>query len=101
MTSIQLSEQSEVSGKGKATLYQPSIEAGGCELLSKGDEDDAILRANGHEAAMPRQFTWVSALGLAFSIINSWVGYLVCFIAAHFHILNSQFQINRAALGRI
>ncbi|CAI7587944.1 unnamed protein product [Penicillium bialowiezense] len=79
MTSIQLSEQSEVSGKGKATLYQPSIEAGGCELLSKGDEDDAILRANGHEAAMPRQFTWVSALGLAFSIINSWVGYLSCF----------------------
>lgn len=39
--------------------------------------DDAILRANGHEAAMRRQFNWLSALGLGFSITNSWIGYLV------------------------
>lgn len=45
--------------------------------LKKEDEDDAILRANGHEAAMPRQFNWISALGLGFSITNSWIGYLV------------------------
>lgn len=43
----------------------------------KDDDDDAILRANGHEAAMPRQFDWTSALGLGFSITNSWIGYLV------------------------
>ncbi|KAJ5279721.1 hypothetical protein N7478_005093 [Penicillium angulare] len=47
--------------------------------LNKEDEDDAILRANGHEAAMPRQFNWISALGLGFSITNSWIGYLSCF----------------------
>ena len=39
--------------------------------------DDVINRANGHETAMQRQFKWISALGLAFSITNSWVGYLV------------------------
>lgn len=43
-----------------------------------GDEvDDAILRANGHDAVLKRQFRWFSALGLAFSITNSWIGYLV------------------------
>ncbi|BCS28163.1 uncharacterized protein APUU_61211S [Aspergillus puulaauensis] len=47
-------------------------------FLEEGD-DDAILRANGHEAAMPRQFNWISALGLGFSITNSWIGYLSCF----------------------
>ena len=39
--------------------------------------DDAILRANGHDAVLKRQFRWFSALGLAFSITNSWIGYLV------------------------
>lgn len=28
--------------------------------------DDAVLRAQGHEAAMPRNFSMLSALGLAF-----------------------------------
>lgn len=37
--------------------------------------DDAILSAQGHEAAMPRTFSIMSALGLGFSITNSWVGY--------------------------
>ena len=44
--------------------------------------DDAILQANGHTAAMPRQFRWLSALGLAFSITNSWIGYLVSVLHA-------------------
>jgi choline transport protein len=39
--------------------------------------DDAILRANGHKPEMKRQFSWLSALGLGFSITNSWAGYLV------------------------
>lgn len=39
--------------------------------------DDLILRANGHKLQMRRQFNWLSALGLGFSITNSWVGYLV------------------------
>lgn len=44
--------------------------------------DDAILRANGHEAVLQRQFRWFSAFGLAFSITNSWIGYLVRLISA-------------------
>lgn len=57
-----------------------SIGAGVLEdafIARKENEDDAILRANGHEAVMPRQFNWLSALGLGFSITNSWIGYLV------------------------
>ncbi|CAG8145989.1 unnamed protein product [Penicillium salamii] len=69
-------ELGEIPGKTKAQHYPSSIEAGVCENVLKCDEDDAVLRANGHEAAMPRQFTWLSALGLSFSIINSWIGYL-------------------------
>lgn len=40
-------------------------------------DDDATLRAQGHEVVMDRQFNWIAALGLAFSITNSWIGYLV------------------------
>ncbi|RKL23004.1 hypothetical protein BFJ68_g1208 [Fusarium oxysporum] len=43
------------------------------------DIDDAILRANGHKSELKRQFSWLSALGLGFSITNSWAGYLSCF----------------------
>lgn len=43
------------------------------------DNDDTILRINGHEAVLERRFSWISALGLAFSITNSWIGYLVCY----------------------
>ncbi|KAL4929652.1 amino acid permease-domain-containing protein [Aspergillus undulatus] len=38
--------------------------------------DDLILAANGHKPELRRQFNWLSALGLGFSITNSWVGYL-------------------------
>ncbi|KAL3434919.1 amino acid permease-domain-containing protein [Aspergillus tetrazonus] len=40
------------------------------------DADDLILQANGHKPQLRRQFNWLSALGLGFSITNSWVGYL-------------------------
>jgi choline transport protein len=58
-----------------------SIDEGAIQQLKKGqtpdDVDDAILRLNGHEAVLERRFSWISAFGLAFSITNSWVGYLV------------------------
>lgn len=58
-----------------------SLQAGNMKHFQKGkttDEmDDAILRVNGHEAVLERQFSWISSLALAFSITNSWVGYLV------------------------
>ncbi|KAF2963967.1 hypothetical protein GQX73_g9605 [Xylaria multiplex] len=47
--------------------------------LTKDNIDDAILRANGHKSELKRQFNWLSALGLGFSITNSWAGYLSCF----------------------
>ncbi|OJJ30922.1 hypothetical protein ASPWEDRAFT_62284 [Aspergillus wentii DTO 134E9] len=43
------------------------------------DLDAAVLRAQGHEAELERSFSWVGALGLAFSIVNSWLTYAACF----------------------
>ncbi|KAL8702394.1 MAG: hypothetical protein Q9201_004439 [Fulgogasparrea decipioides] len=40
------------------------------------DLDNANLRAQGHEAALQRSFSPLAALGLGFSITNSWNGYL-------------------------
>ena len=40
---------------------------------------DAPLLNQGHRTAMRRSFSPLAALGLAFSITNSWVGYLSCF----------------------
>ena len=42
-------------------------------------QSDAILLAQGHKAAMRRSFSPIAAIGLSFSITNSWVGYLSCF----------------------
>ena len=42
-------------------------------------KSNAILLAQGHKAAMRRSFSPFAALGLGFSITNSWVGYLSCF----------------------
>ena len=42
-------------------------------------KSNAILLAQGHKAAMQRSFSHFAALGLGFSITNSWVGYLSCF----------------------
>ncbi|KAB8206400.1 amino acid transporter [Aspergillus parasiticus] len=43
------------------------------------DLDDAVLRAQGHVAELERSFSWVGAIGLAYSIINSWLSYAACF----------------------
>ena len=42
-------------------------------------KSNAILLAQGHKTAMRRSFSPLAALGLGFSITNSWVGYLSCF----------------------
>ncbi|GKZ61558.1 hypothetical protein AnigIFM49718_008277 [Aspergillus niger] len=61
-----------------AAAGAPDLPGVGCSSTTK-HEDDANVRAHGHAQAMPRQFNWISALGLGFSITNSWVGYLSCF----------------------
>ena len=35
--------------------------------------DQLILRSQGHKEEMPRQFSLMAAVGLAFSITNSWI----------------------------
>ncbi|PYH29104.1 amino acid transporter [Aspergillus neoniger CBS 115656] len=47
------------------------------------DLDEAILRAQGREVELTRSFSWVGALGLAFSIVNSWLTYASCFGVAY------------------
>ncbi|KAL4906340.1 hypothetical protein BDW74DRAFT_177354 [Aspergillus multicolor] len=49
------------------------------EFVEVVDLDEAVLRAQGHEAELERSFSWVGALGLAFSIVNSWLTYAACF----------------------
>ncbi|KAJ5678945.1 amino acid transporter [Penicillium macrosclerotiorum] len=54
------------------------------QLETKGlgealDFDEAILRAQGHRVQLERSFSWLGALGLAFSIVNSWLTYAACF----------------------
>ncbi|VUC29731.1 unnamed protein product [Clonostachys rosea] len=70
-------KERDVSSKEKSDESRESIGEGIIDRYA--NIDDAILRANGHEAAMRRQFNWLSALGLGFSITNSWIGYLSCF----------------------
>ncbi|CAG8047160.1 unnamed protein product [Penicillium salamii] len=47
------------------------------------DLDEAVLRAQGREAQLGRSFSWFGALGLAFSIVNSWLTYAACFGVAY------------------
>ncbi|KAL5342282.1 choline transporter [Aspergillus crustosus] len=68
-----------VFGKDTDSIILQDVPPGVVQSDKNKDDDDAILRANGHTQAMPRQFSWISALGLGFSITNSWVGYLSCF----------------------
>ncbi|GAB1192677.1 hypothetical protein APSETT444_001871 [Aspergillus pseudonomiae] len=65
-----------IKGQPRAADDQSIIPGTVTDISKDADDDDAILRANGHQTAMPRQFNWLSALGLGFSITNSWVGYL-------------------------
>ena len=68
--------------EAKDVRHEPSSEStsnvdlGSVDDLPTSTLDDAVLRAQGHEAAMPRMFSFWSSLGLGFSITNSWVGYL-------------------------
>ncbi|KAJ4171169.1 hypothetical protein NW754_007315 [Fusarium falciforme] len=69
-----------MSATEKPAMESKPIE-GDRESVAKGtiigdDLDDAILRANGHRPDLKRQFNWFSALGLGFSITNSWAGYI-------------------------
>lgn len=66
----------------------------------KQDADAAVLAANGHETAMRRSFSWLAALGLGFSITNSWVRYLVRLDSRTTIGLFAK-VLNRAALDRI
>ncbi|KAI1628629.1 putative amino acid permease [Exophiala viscosa] len=42
-------------------------------------DDDLVLRAQGHEPELPRRFSRLSVLSLAFVITNSWVGFAATF----------------------
>lgn len=65
-------------GLQTAAVEGPSTADGDVESVHDGDAlDNAILRAQGHEASLPRVFSILSSLGLALSITNSWIGYLV------------------------
>jgi choline transport protein len=57
------------------------VEANHKSTALSDNVDDAVLQANGHISELKRQFNWISALGLGFSITNSWAGYLVSDLA--------------------
>ncbi|KAH8702251.1 amino acid/polyamine transporter I [Talaromyces proteolyticus] len=55
-------QKSESDVQGKVTEYNTL--------------DEAVLRAQGHEAVLKRSFSLLSSIGFAFDITNSWVGVL-------------------------
>ncbi|GKZ30982.1 hypothetical protein AbraIFM66950_010807 [Aspergillus brasiliensis] len=69
----------EATGKPIIPVDPPHPQHGARYSSTAKHKDDATVRAHGHVQAMPRQFNWISALGLGFSITNSWVAYLSCF----------------------
>ncbi|KAL6237567.1 hypothetical protein BDW75DRAFT_248819 [Aspergillus navahoensis] len=69
--------ETETESKHKASSRNdPDISKGILADTEAINIDDRILQANGHKPQLRRQFNWLSALGLGFSITNSWVGYL-------------------------
>lgn len=42
--------------------------------------DERQLRAQGHVGELPRQFSVIATLALAFSITNTWIGYSATFV---------------------
>lgn len=63
-----------------ATTSEPTAPAGfppaaHDEDLNKLSADEIQLRSQGHIGELPRQFSSLSIIGLAFAITNSWVGY--------------------------
>lgn len=87
---------------GEAVEHGSTVQTGTMEDL-KGDLDDNILRAQGHEAVLIRQFSWIAALGLGFSITNSWAGYLVRHsrAAARKSLISIRLTFRRAVSVRI
>ena len=73
-TASQVEPKQDISNDSQDVSVSVSISNG---AILADNPDDLILRANGHKPQMRRQFNWLSALGLGFSITNSWVGYLV------------------------
>ncbi|GKZ32101.1 hypothetical protein AbraIFM66950_001240 [Aspergillus brasiliensis] len=61
----------------------PDSQGDAKQLGETFDLDEAILRAQGREAELVRSFSWIGALGLAFSIVNSWLSYAACFGVAY------------------
>jgi hypothetical protein len=70
-------EREEESKHDSSSGTDPDIITGILPDTDTTNADDLILQANGHKPQLRRQFNWLSALGLGFSITNSWVGYLV------------------------
>lgn len=70
-----------MSASEKARVNMKEEEGGHASVaygtILQDDIDNAVLRANGHRSELKRQFNWLSALALGFSITNSWAGYLV------------------------
>ena len=93
-----MGSQDSIDKSADTSAVQPVISVKEGHLDDVNAIDEAILAAQGHKQAMPRNFSMISALGLGFrcvfydssstgtchiakedSITNSWVGYLSCF----------------------
>src|SRR5687768_18528534 len=76
---LDMETKSDLKQKAMPVTHVPTVDSvavGSIGDLANIDADEAQLRANGHTTVMNRQFKWFAALGLSFSITNSWVGYL-------------------------
>jgi choline transport protein len=66
------SETRPTSASGQGSVEIGVVESHGMSMAkSNTNADDAILRAQGHKAAMPRLFSIVSSLGLMFWYVLS------------------------------
>lgn len=101
-----LSQSKSMSDQEDVTMTKQTSDAehGSITQVSLGENnDDAVLRANGHKSELKRQFNWLSALGLGFSITNSWAGYLVRTpFASHAAIQTANMvTVNRVILAKV
>lgn len=85
----------DLDGKGTVVSLE-SIQDGEIGFL---DLDDGVTpEINGD--GMPRQFNWLSTLGISFSITNSWAGYLVSIYARASQTSSDASIVCRATLAR-
>jgi choline transport protein len=63
-------------GSSPTTTEPSALEVANAEHLSA---DELELRAQGHQGELPRQFSALSTLSLAFTITNSWIAYSAVF----------------------